>query len=85
MFDVSSCVARALRTDGYRVLLTKAHALDSVSLANRAAIADQAKADLAISVHDDHSQSAGFQATYDQRGLPGSSGHYPRDVPRQWG
>jgi N-acetylmuramoyl-L-alanine amidase len=76
-FDVSSCVARGLRKDGYRVILTKAHALDSVSLAKRAAIADRAKAALAISVHDDHGQSAGFEATYDQRGRPGPTGHYP--------
>jgi hypothetical protein len=77
MFDVSACVARGLRMDGYRVVLTKAHALDSVSLAKRAAVADRAKAALAISVHDDHGQSAGFQATYDQRGRPGRNGHYP--------
>jgi N-acetylmuramoyl-L-alanine amidase len=75
-FDVSTCVARGLRQDGYRVLSTKAHALDSVSLAERAAIADRANADLAISVHDDHSQSASFQATYDQRGRPGPTGRY---------
>ena len=75
-FDVSVCVARALEADGYRVILTKKHALDNVSLAARARIANQNKADLAISVHNDHGQGNRFQATYDQRGLKGSNGKY---------
>lgn len=75
-FDVSICVARALEADGYRVILTKKHALDNVSLAERARIANQHKADLAISVHNDHGQRAKFQATYDQRGLKGKNGKY---------
>ena len=75
-FDVSVCVARALRADGYRVILTKKHAMDNVSLAARARIANQNKADLAISVHNDHGQGSKFQATYDQRGLKGSNGKY---------
>ena len=69
MFDVSVCVAQGLRRDGYRVTLTKQHALDSVGLAARARTATKAKAALAISVHDDHSQTAAFQATYSQRGV----------------
>lgn len=75
-WDISTCVARALRADGYRVTLTKQHALSSVSLADRAAIANRAKASLAVSVHDDHGQSATFQATYSQRGVA-LSGRYP--------
>ena len=75
-FDVSVCVARALRADGYRVILTKKHALDNVSLAARARVANQNKADLAISVHNDHGQGSRFQATYDQRGLKGPNGKY---------
>ena len=71
MFDVSSCVGRGLRQDGYRVTLTKTEPLASVGLAKRAAIANRAKADLAISVHNDHSQSASFQATYSQLGTQG--------------
>ena len=76
MFDVSACLGKALRLDGYRVRLTKKHALDSVGLAERARIADDAKADLAVSVHDDHGQSSTFQATYDQRGRADAGGRY---------
>jgi N-acetylmuramoyl-L-alanine amidase len=69
MFDISSCVRAGLEKDGYRVTLTKSKALDSVGLAARAKIANDAKAALAVSVHDDHSQGPGFQATYSQRGI----------------
>lgn len=69
MFDISTCVGRGLGADGYRVTLTKRKALDSVGLAARARIANDAKAALAISVHDDHSQGPDFQATYSQRGI----------------
>ncbi|HEY0239161.1 MAG TPA: N-acetylmuramoyl-L-alanine amidase [Friedmanniella sp.] len=68
MFDISSCVGKGLEADGYRVTLTKTRALDSVGLAARAKVANDARAALAISVHDDHSQGPGFQATYSQRG-----------------
>lgn len=68
-FDISACVGKGLRADGYRVALTKTKALDSVGLAARAKIANDAKAALAISVHDDHSQGSDFQATYSQRGI----------------
>jgi N-acetylmuramoyl-L-alanine amidase len=77
VFDISTCVAQALRSDGYRVLLTKQRVLDSVGHAERAAVANRARADLAVSVHNDHGASARFQATYDQRGVPSSSGRYP--------
>ena len=69
MFDVSTCVGQGLRTDGYRVTLTKRKTLDDVSLAARAKVANDGRAALAISVHDDHSQGPGFQATYSQRGV----------------
>jgi N-acetylmuramoyl-L-alanine amidase len=75
-FDISFCVARALRADGYRVKLTKKHAGDSVGLARRARIANKLKAALAISVHDDHNASATFEATYDQRGVKDAAGTY---------
>jgi N-acetylmuramoyl-L-alanine amidase len=75
-FDISACVARALKMDGYRVILTKKHALDTVGLAARARIANRNKADLAISVHNDHGQRSGFEATYDQRGRKGRNGKY---------
>jgi N-acetylmuramoyl-L-alanine amidase len=76
MFDVSTCAAQALRSMGYRVLLTKAHTLSSVSHAARAGVANRSHADLAISVHDDHGAPARFQATYDQRGLRDKRGKY---------
>ena len=76
MFDVSYCVAEGLRADGYRVVLTKKRAMASVGLAKRAEIATKSKADLAISVHNDHSQGPGFQATYDQRGRRDPDGSY---------
>ena len=76
MFDVSTCLARALRADGYRVLLTKRHALSRVGHRERAEIANRSGADLAISLHDDHGRSARFQATYSQRGVPDGEGRY---------
>jgi N-acetylmuramoyl-L-alanine amidase len=69
VFAISSCAGQALRRDGYRVVLTKKRARDSVGLAARARMAAKVHADLALSVHDDHSQSAGFEATYSQRGV----------------
>ena len=76
VFDISACVARGLRLDGYRVVLAKKHALDSVGLAARARLATRLDADLAISVHNDHGQTADFEATYDQRGRA-QNGRYP--------
>lgn len=76
MFDVSVCVGKGLEADGYRVTLTKREALDSVGLAARARLANEGRAALAISVHDDHSQGPGFQATYSQRGVK-RGGKYP--------
>ncbi|WP_375432219.1 N-acetylmuramoyl-L-alanine amidase [uncultured Friedmanniella sp.] len=69
VFNVSFCVGEALRRDGYRVFSTKKRARDSVGLAARARLASTVHADLAVSVHDDHSQTIGFEATYSQRGV----------------
>lgn len=77
VFDVSSCVQQGLIRDGYRVTLTKTKPLADVSLAKRAAVANRAKADLAISVHDDHSQSPEFEATYSQRGVEHGGSYHP--------
>lgn len=77
MFDVSVCVAKALRADGYRVLLTKRHARSSVSHAQRAAVANDHGADLAISVHNDHGVGPRFEATYDQRGVRHDGAYHP--------
>jgi N-acetylmuramoyl-L-alanine amidase len=76
MFDVSTCLARALRAGGYRVLLTKRRALSRVGHRERAEIANRSGADLAVSLHDDHGRSARFQATYSQRGVPDGDGRY---------
>jgi len=76
-FDVSSCVAEGLRADGYRVIMTKKHSGDSVSLTERAEIADRAHADLAISVHNDHGQGPSFQATYSQLGVKTGGRYHP--------
>lgn len=76
VFDIGTCVATSLRADGYRVVMTKQHAGDSVSLTERAHIASHAHAVLAVSIHDDHSQGPGFQATYSQRGVA-VNGRYP--------
>ncbi|MBO0812636.1 MAG: N-acetylmuramoyl-L-alanine amidase [Microlunatus sp.] len=69
VFGISTCVAMGLRKIGYRVVLTKKTATSTVSLSRRAQIADAAGAALAVSVHDDHSQTATFQAVYSQRGV----------------
>jgi N-acetylmuramoyl-L-alanine amidase len=75
VFGISICVAADLRKIGYRVVLTKKKATSTVSLTRRARIADKAHADLAISVHDDHTQTKSFQAVYSQRGVK-HHGHY---------
>ncbi len=69
-------MGEALRRDGYRVVSTKKRARDSVSLAARARMAAKVQADLAISVHDDHSQTASFEATYSQRGVRHDGRHH---------
>lgn len=77
VFSISRCVAKGLRNIGYRVVLTKKHAGSTVSLSRRARIADRAHADLAISVHDDHSQTKRFQAVYSQRGIKHNGSYHP--------
>jgi N-acetylmuramoyl-L-alanine amidase len=52
MWDVGKLVEAGLKKDGYTVILTKKSASDTVSLIDRANIANQNKAALAVSLHD---------------------------------
>lgn len=77
VFGISTCVATDLRHIGYQVILTKKNVDSTVSLTRRAQIANQAHADLAISVHDDHTQTGSFQAVYSQRGITHDGRYHP--------
>lgn len=55
-WDVAQEVGRRLEAAGYEVVMTKDSALDSVSLRDRAEIAKAANADLAVSIHTDHTK-----------------------------
>jgi N-acetylmuramoyl-L-alanine amidase len=68
VYEISTCVADALENLDYEVIMTKEAAADTVGLVERARVANRADADLAISVHNDHSQDPAFQAVYSQRG-----------------
>lgn len=57
VFDVAQEVGKRLEEAGYEVVYTKDSALDSVSLRDRAEIAKAANADLAVSIHTDHTQN----------------------------
>ncbi len=52
VFDVAQIVKTQLEAAGYKVILTKASASDTVTLRQRADIANSAKASLALSIHD---------------------------------
>lgn len=77
VWQVSRCVAQGLRQLDYKVIMTKDSASDSVGLVERAEIANNADADLAISVHNDHSQGPDFQAVYSQRGVKHGGAYGP--------
>ncbi len=51
VFDVSQLVKTKLETDGYKVIMTKNAALDKALFRQRVDIANNAKANLAISIH----------------------------------
>ncbi len=54
---VAQQVGDKLRADGYDVVFTKQSELDTVSLRQRATIAQNVHADLAVSIHDDHGRN----------------------------
>lgn len=56
VWNVAQEVGKRLEDAGYDVVFTKNAALDSVSLRDRAEIAKAAHADLAVSIHTDHTQ-----------------------------
>lgn len=60
VFAVALLVKHRLEADGYRVVMTKSSATSQVSLAGRAAIANQAHAALALSIHDQAGPNGGI-------------------------
>ncbi len=61
VFAVSQLVQQKLTADGYQVLLTKNAAMDTVTFRERANIANNANAALAISIHDQAGNPGGLQ------------------------
>ncbi|HVW23022.1 MAG TPA: N-acetylmuramoyl-L-alanine amidase [Candidatus Saccharimonadales bacterium] len=57
VFDVAQKVQDKLQADGYKVIMTKQSVNDDVSFRERADVANQANADLALSIHDSHDTS----------------------------
>jgi len=55
-FRIAKAVQAKLAQKGYRVVCTKEAVADSVSLHQRAKLAQEAQAALGISIHDDHSK-----------------------------
>ena len=67
VFTISEDMCVKLATQGYKVVMTKQRAQDTVSLRQRAIIAEESHATLAVSVHNDHSASFGkFKGVYAQ-------------------
>jgi N-acetylmuramoyl-L-alanine amidase len=65
VFAVAVLVRKRLRAAGYRVIMTKKWARERVSLGRRAAIANRAHADLALSIHDQAGPNGGIR--FDRR------------------
>lgn len=63
VFAVAELVRTQLEHAGYRVIMTKNAATDQVPLAQRAAIANAASANLALSIHDQAGSSGGIGFT----------------------
>jgi N-acetylmuramoyl-L-alanine amidase len=60
VFAVAELVKQKLQGAGYRVVMTKSSVMDRVSLGQRAAIANQAHAALALSIHDQAGSNGGI-------------------------
>lgn len=60
VFAIAELVKAKLRADGYRVIMTKASATEPMSLGHRAAIANNAHAALALSIHDQAGSNGGI-------------------------
>lgn len=60
VFAVAVLVRNQLQADGYRVVMTKNSVSDRVSLGQRAAIANQVHAALALSIHDQAGPNGGI-------------------------
>ena len=60
VFSVAQLVEVSLRAAGYRVVMTKSSATARVSLGQRAAIANNAHAALALSIHDQAGSAGGI-------------------------
>ena len=60
VFAVAELVRTKLQAAGYQVIMTKNSATESVSLGRRAAIADNAHAALALSIHDQAGSNGGI-------------------------
>jgi N-acetylmuramoyl-L-alanine amidase len=61
VFAVAELVKAKLQAAGYRVVMTKNSATDRVSLGQRAAVANNAHAALALSIHDQAGPNGGIQ------------------------
>ncbi len=67
VFAIAQTVKQKLEADGYTVVMTKNSENDTVSLRQRATIASQAGAAIAVSIHNDYSQDFGsFAQIYAQ-------------------
>lgn len=68
VFTIATDVQKQLIKDGYNVVMTKKAASDTVSLRDRATIANNANAALAVSIHDDSGQNwSNFAQIYTQQ------------------
>jgi N-acetylmuramoyl-L-alanine amidase len=61
VFAVAELVKAQLEAAGYRVIMTKNSVSDRISLGQRAAVANKARAALALSIHDQAGSNGGIQ------------------------